>query len=231
MKQIIIFLICLLSIFDINIGFLYTEKVSDTKDMINDHTPNPLNLIDPTCILTGRPSRDAAENHNLFNLRRQQMCKLQLSSSPKNPGVFTYAQNSNAIFLIQSAIIIISKDNLDKGTLPNQIGYVYAMKLNQEGKNILPGQILGSRLGGPGNELSNLFPQSPVMKPFYDKYEDQIYNCLNSGVSKDVTLRWTFYYRTGSIERPYKITYQANFRGWDSNTPQQCQKSTMSFEN
>lgn len=86
------------------------------------------------------------------------------------------------------------------------------------------GHILAHRLGGPGNQPINIFPQDlSVNRGGYAQYEDQIYDCVMGGAS--AKLSWTFTYQSTSHTKPYKVKYVADYTGGS------CADSTQEFTN
>lgn len=178
---------------------------------------------DNYCIVNGRNSRDGADNTNVFLRKREQRCNIPIPGG--GTGLYSYNLNKNQVPIIDNAMVIVTADNLDHGSVPTDSGAVYAIKLG--GGDAVAGQILGRSLGGPGNEPANLFPQSPVIKASWEKYESVIYECLKSKKSSNAKLRWLFYYRTKYDTRPYKITYSASYSGGANN----CANTVESFNN
>lgn len=75
------------------------------------------------------------------------------------------------------------------------------------------GHILANRLGGPGNQPINIFPQDlSVNRGSYAQFEGDIYECISGGASS-ASLSWTFTYESTSHTKPYKVSYSATFEG------------------
>ena len=151
---------------------------------------------------------DANDRQQAYSLKRQQNCNYYASGG--GIGTFVYVVNANNVPIINTAVIIISKANLDKGFSPSPVATNYVRFLAQ-GDSCLPGMILGTRLGGKGNDLMNIFPISSSMKTMYDAFESKIYDCLANDNAASVTLRWTFYYVLTTDTKPYKVLYHASF--------------------
>lgn len=62
--------------------------------------------------------------------------------------------------MVKSASVTITKANLDKGTDTTSCTQDYSRSLDDDGvKDCDAGHILAHRLGGPGNQPINIFPQ------------------------------------------------------------------------
>lgn len=80
------------------------------------------------------------------------------------------------------------------------------------------GHILAHRLGGPGNQPINIFPQDlSVNRGSYAQFENDIYDCIKGGASSG-SLAWTFTYESTSHTKPYKVSYSATFVGGPCNS-------------
>lgn len=169
-----------------------------------------------------------------------------LPTPTTNPALFTYTLNKDGVWVVTSGIVRITAANLDTGSDPvGPSQSVYTDILNGHFVQQLPtrvdktdpltlppvtvGQILGKTLGGPGNDLVNIFPQAPKHQDEYLRFEKTIHDCLLKKQAEKVTLRWLFFYTTTSDTRPYKLTYRANFEGGPLNPP--CTVLYLSLDN
>ena len=69
---------------------------------------------------------------------------------------------------------------MDKGSNTTSCTQAYSRKLDDDGtKDCDAGHILAHRLGGPGNQPINIFPQDlSVNRGAYNQFEDNIYDCI-----------------------------------------------------
>lgn len=75
------------------------------------------------------------------------------------------------------------------------------------------GHILANRLGGPGNQPINIFPQDlSINRGAYRTFEDSIYTCLTGGASS-AKLSWKFIYSSNTQTKPVNVQYTAKFTG------------------
>lgn len=193
-----------------------------TLFFINFATSTGINYVDPSCTVLVRPSRDPADHTNIFIRRRPQLCNIILPGG--GVGKYTFKVNSIGVPIISDGIVTITSSNLDTGISPTSSGTVYAIDMG--GKSAVPGLVLGTQLGGNGNELANIIPVSKFVQSAWNQFESQIYSCLSNGNSAKAKLLWTFDYRTSSATRPYKIIYTASFSG-GSNT---CETISETFQ-
>jgi hypothetical protein len=129
-------------------------------------------------------------------------------------GKYVYEQH-NGIPVVISANVRISLSNMDKGTDTTTCTQNYARSLDDDGiQDCDAGHILAHRLGGPGNQPINIFPQDlSVNRGAYAQYEDLIYQCITT---KDVIyadLIWVFYYSSISKTKPYSVKYEVKYNG------------------
>ena len=126
-----------------------------------------------------------------------------------------YYELHNDIPVITSANIRISLNNMDKGSDTTSCTQNYARSLDDDGiQDCDAGHILAHRLGGPGNQPINIFPQDlSINRGAYAQYEDTIYQCITT---KDVTyadLMWVFYYSSTTKTKPYSVKYDVTYTG------------------
>ena len=168
-----------------------------------------LPLIDTHCSLLLSPPRDPAEYTAIYLRGQGQHCKSVLKAG----GIVTYSYilNKNRIPVISDGVVLLTPLNLDTGSEVESGAAAYAA-IMANGKAVA-GQILGFRLGGHGDELSNIFPQSLVCKGLWEQFEDKIYSCLTNDPLSTARLSWSFYYSNPSATQPSQITYSALFLG------------------
>lgn len=88
------------------------------------------------------------------------------------------------------------------------------------------GHILANRLGGPGNQPINIFPQDlSVNRGAYNQFEAVIYDCLMKYSATQAKLSWTFSYSSSTKTKPNQVKYVADFTGGT------CVDTTMTFTN
>ena len=146
-------------------------------------------------------------------------------------GTMTYIYAShNGKPIVTSATGSISKSDLDQGIIITMITITiiitiiiigsdttsctqsYARSLDDDGvQDCDAGHIVAHRLGGPGNQPLNIFPQdlSENRGP-YAQYEDSIYDCIASAGAV-ASLSWTFTYSSSTQTKPVKVQYNAKF--------------------
>lgn len=74
-------------------------------------------------------------------------------------GTYVYV-NHNGTPVVSSASVTITPKDLDKGTDTTSCTQDYSRSLDDDGvKDCDAGHILANRLGGPGNQPINIFPQ------------------------------------------------------------------------
>ena len=127
-------------------------------------------------------------------------------------GTYYYVTH-NGIPVVSSASVTIYPSDLDKGSDTTSCTQSYSRSLDDDGvQDCDAGHILAHRLGGPGNQPINIFPQDlSVNRGAYAQYEDEIYDCVKG--AKSGSLSWTFSYASSSNTKPNKVTYKASFSG------------------
>lgn len=80
--------------------------------------------------------------------------------------------------MVTSASVTITKANLDKGSDTTSCTQDYSRSLDDDGvKDCDAGHILAHRLGGPGNQPINIFPQDlSVNRGSWAQFEGVIYD-------------------------------------------------------
>lgn len=103
--------------------------------------------------------------------------------------------------------------DLDKGSDTTSCTQSYSRTLDDDGvQDCDAGHILAHRLGGPGNQPINIFPQDlSVNRGAYAQFEDKIYDCVQG--AKSGSLTWSFTYPSSSNTKPNGVTYKATFSG------------------
>lgn len=171
------------------------------------------------CILTGMPTPDKATYH-IFTSTSTQKCWLY-SGGGGSPGHATFSvvgtpTDKNIVWRVESANVMITKSDLDTGSVTNAQSYAYIHQLDDTQTTANPtgtavaGQILGAKLGGK-NEVQNLFPQSALYQTNYHAVETEIYNCLNNNYASKAHIEVTFNYQTSTSLRPYSVAYHTYF--------------------
>ena len=114
--------------------------------------------------------------------------------------------------VVTSVKISLKKSDIDHGSETTSCTQEYSRMLDDDGvKDCDAGHILAHRLGGPGNQPTNIFPQDlSINRGSYKTYEDEIYNCVKGG--QDADLSWTFTYETTSNTKPIKVHYSADYK-------------------
>lgn len=126
-------------------------------------------------------------------------------------GSYYYMTHGGYPVVIKASIIITNQD-LDKGTATTSCTQQYARMLDDENLNCDAGHILAHRLGGPGNQPINIFPQKPsVNRGSYESMENSIYQCIKESNETVANLLWIFDYKNISNTRPSTIMYSASF--------------------
>ena len=127
-------------------------------------------------------------------------------------GTYNYiTQGGHAV--VSSASVTITKVDLDMGTDTTSCTQDYSRSLDDDGvSDCDAGHILAHRLGGPGNQPINIFPQDlSVNRGSYAQFEDEIYDCILSGTSISGSLSWKFTYGNSSATKPSAVSYAASF--------------------
>eukprot|EP01031_Cornospumella_fuschlensis_P031226 gene31227-37737_t len=141
-------------------------------------------------------------------------------------GTYYYALH-NGHEVVTSASVTITKADLDKGTETTDCTQSYSRTLDDDGvQDCDAGHILAHRLGGPGNQPINIFPQdSSVNRGTYAQYEDKIYDCISVYGATSASLKWSFKYDSTTRTKPSSVTYSATFNGGT------CADTTQTFPN
>lgn len=121
----------------------------------------------------------------------------------------------NNIPVIASADIRISITNINKGTDTTTCTQNYARSLDDDGvQDCDAGHILANRLGGPGNQPINIFPQDlSVNRGAYAQYEDMIYTCITTKGVDYADLAWIFTYSSNAKTKPIYVKYDVSYTG------------------
>ena len=121
----------------------------------------------------------------------------------------------NDIPVVTSANVRISIQNMDMGSDTTSCTQNYARSLDDDGiQDCDAGHILAHRLGGPGNQPINIFPQdSSINRGAYAQYEDTIYNCLMDKETIYADLSWSFTYSSTLKTKPNSVTYNVKYTG------------------
>jgi hypothetical protein len=137
-----------------------------------------------------------------------------------------YYSTHNGYAVVTSASITITSSNLDTGTDTTSCTQDYSRMLDDDGvQDCDAGHILANRLGGPGNQPINIFPQdSSINRGTWAQFEDNIYDCIKGGASS-ASLSWQFTYESTSHTKPYKATYSVTYSGGS------CSAVSASFSN
>ncbi len=127
-----------------------------------------------------------------------------------------YYSSHNGYPVVTSASITITSANLDTGTDTTSCTQDYARMLDDDGKKDCDaGHILANRLGGPGNQPINIFPQdSSINRGVWAQFEGNIYDCIIDGASS-AYLEWQFTYESTNHTKPYKVSYSVTYRDGD----------------
>jgi len=170
-----------------------------------------LNNTASACVCTTVPCPVAGNNY--------------LTEGGGSTGTYYY-ESHNGIPVVSSASVTITSANLDKGTDTTSCTQDYSRSLDDDGvKDCDAGHILANRLGGPGNQPINIFPQDlSINRGAYAQYEGTIYGCIAGGASK-ADLSWSFTYQSSSNTKPNGVTYKAVFTGGS------CSNLSQTFTN
>ena len=139
---------------------------------------------------------------------------------------YTYASHGG-IPVVTGANTTITIANIDKGTDTTSCTQDYSRSLDDDGvKDCDAGHILANRLGGPGNEPKNIFPQnSSINRGAYAQFEGSIHDCITLHGASKAALKWTFSYQSTSNTKPNGVHYTATFTGGS------CSNLSMDFTN
>jgi hypothetical protein len=140
-------------------------------------------------------------------------------------GVYHYITHSGFSVVDAASATITSKD-LDMGTGTTSCTQAYSRMLDDDvDKDCDAGHILAHRLGGPGNQPINIFPQkASVNRGSYAQFEGDIYDCIAGGATS-AYLTWTFEYLKPNYTKPDQVVYTAAFVGG------KCEDLNGTFDN
>jgi hypothetical protein len=95
----------------------------------------------------------------------------------------------------------------------------YSRGLDDDGKQDCDaGHILANRLGGPGNQPINIFPQNlSINRGAYSQYEAGIHDCIVNGATS-ASLSWSFTYPSSTSTKPSFVTYTVNYSNFCTGT-------------
>ena len=100
----------------------------------------------------------------------------------------------------------------------------YSRSLDDDGTaDCDAGHILANRLGGPGNQPINIFPQDlSINRGAYAQYEGDIHDCVVLGATAE--LSWVFTYASTYVTKPSSVKYYAHYSGF-------CTDTAVTFSN
>jgi hypothetical protein len=141
-------------------------------------------------------------------------------------GTYYYTLHNN-IPVVISAFVRISINDMDKGSDTTTCTQNYARSLDDDGiQDCDAGHILAHRLGGPGNQPINIFPQDlSINRGAYAQYEDGIYTCITTKGVNYADLSWVFSYSSNTKTKPISVTYDVKYTGGS------CSSTTKTFTN
>eukprot|EP01033_Poteriospumella_lacustris_P016015 gene16015-11462_t len=153
-----------------------------------------------TCVCTTVPCPVAGNNY--------------LSEGGGAKATYYYVSHNN-IAVVSTASVTITINDLDMGSETTSCTQSYSRTLDDDGvQNCDAGHILAHRLGGPGNQPINIFPQdSSINRGAYAQYEGKIYDCIKTYGASSASLSWSFAYASSTRTKPDSVTYKANFAG------------------
>lgn len=171
-----------------------------------------LNATSSSCVCTSVPCPIAGANY--------------LTEGGGGTGTYYYSLHNN-IPVVTSASVRITKSNMDKGSDTTSCTQSYSRMLDDDGvQDCDAGHILAHRLGGPGNQPINIFPQDlSVNRGAYAQYEDSIYQCIVNKGATAADLSWSFTYSSNTRTKPIGVTYRAKYTGGS------CLDTTKDFTN
>ena len=163
-----------------------------------------------TCVCTTVPCPVPGHNYLTYN-------------GGGNGTYYYVTHGDNAV--VSSAQAYITQKDLDEGTGTTSCTQDYSRTLDDDGvQDCDAGHILAHRLGGPGNQPINIFPQDlSVNRGAFAQFEDAIYSCMAG--AKSGYLTWDFTYEDTSKTKPYKVKYTADFTGGE------CESLSSTFTN
>lgn len=129
-------------------------------------------------------------------------------------GTYYYVLHNN-IPVVSSANVRININNMNKGTDTTSCTQSYSRSLDDDGvKDCDAGHILANRLGGPGNQPINIFPQDlSINRGSYAQFEDSIYQCITTKGVSYADLYWTFKYNSTTQTKPIGVEYKVVYTG------------------
>ena len=133
-------------------------------------------------------------------------------------GTYIYALHGN-LPVVTSASVTITLAQIDMGTDTTSCTQAYSRTLDDDGvQDCDAGHILAHRLGGPGNQPINIFPQDlSINRGSYAQYEADIHDCIVGGATS-AKLSWTFTYSSTTRTKPSFVTYNATYSNFCANT-------------
>tara|TARA_R110002074_G_scaffold27913_2_gene80644 strand:- start:56 stop:658 length:603 start_codon:yes stop_codon:yes gene_type:complete len=140
-------------------------------------------------------------------------------------GVYQYI-NHSGFSVVSTAFATITSKDLDMGTGTTTCTQEYSRMLDDDvDKDCDAGHILAHRLGGPGNQPINIFPQkASVNRGSYAQFEGSIYDCIAGGATS-AYLTWSFAYLQPNYTKPKQVVYTATFTGGE------CKDMNGTFDN
>lgn len=159
-----------------------------------------LNSTSSSCVCTSVPCPVSGANY--------------LTEGGGGTGTYYYSLHNN-IPVITSASVRITTSNLDKGSDTTSCTQSYSRMLDDDGvQDCDAGHILAHRLGGPGNQPINIFPQDlSVNRGSYAQFEDGIYQCIMNKGATAADLYWSFVYSSTTRTKPKSVTYRVKYTG------------------
>lgn len=141
-------------------------------------------------------------------------------------GKYNYVTH-NGKAVVSSASFTLTKSNLDKGSDTTSCTQEYSRSLDDDGTaDCDAGHILANRLGGPGNQPINIFPQDlSINRGAYAQFENDIYDCMAYQGASQAALNWDFTYSSTTRTKPSKVRYSVDFTGGT------CADMIMDFNN
>ena len=160
---------------------------------------------DTTCVCTTVPCPVSGDNY--------------LTEGGGSTGTYNYIMNADGIALVSAVSVTITPADLDQGTETTSCTQAYSRSMDDDGvEDCDAGHILAHRLGGPGNQPINIFPQSlGVNRGAFAQFEGDIYECVAEGASS-ASLSWSFEYSSTERTKPDTVTYTAKFTGGSCET-------------
>eukprot|EP00286_Rhodomonas_abbreviata_P023002 CAMPEP_0181293900 /NCGR_PEP_ID=MMETSP1101-20121128/3309_1 /TAXON_ID=46948 /ORGANISM="Rhodomonas abbreviata, Strain Caron Lab Isolate" /LENGTH=186 /DNA_ID=CAMNT_0023398513 /DNA_START=34 /DNA_END=594 /DNA_ORIENTATION=+ len=132
-------------------------------------------------------------------------------------GTYTYiAQGEDGETPVVSTVsVTITEADLDMGTDTTSCTQEYSRSMDDDGtEDCDAGHILAHRLGGPGNQPINIFPQDlSINRGIYSTFEENIYYCFTKYDASSASLSWSFTYSDKTRTKPDSVTYTAKYSG------------------